>query len=155
MILAYKHWNFWKIQKKDRKMDRAHPILNEKDFSIFTKSVCEAKIAKKINMIGKQRQQIIEWIKPSSGQKVKLAFVKTGEHKIKLNMNFAGHISQQSSWNRRTQKPSRIWTFKFLKNQKSVILSSSDQNQWTLSNLHDIEQQQQQIMMFFEQTIIW
>lgn len=28
-------------------MDRAHPILNEKDFSIFTKSVCEAKIAKK------------------------------------------------------------------------------------------------------------
>jgi len=47
MILAYKHWNFWKIQKKDRKMDRAHPILNEKDFSIFTKSVCEAKIAKK------------------------------------------------------------------------------------------------------------
>ena len=43
-------------------------------------------------------------------------------------------------------------------NQKNLSVchqAAVTKNQWTLSNLHDIEQQQQQIMMFFEQTIIW
>jgi len=48
-------------------------------------------------------------MKPSSGQKVKLAFVIQGNTRL-----IAGHFNQSSSWIERNQ--SRIWTFNF--NQK-------------------------------------